>query len=84
MWQGIVYLRSHRRRPVWIGERVGILDVQGMIPVNWCGSCGAEVFTEGEVLCSRCSGQKGELDDADETAKPLSALHPGVRPQSLR
>ncbi len=57
----IVYLRSHRRRPVRLGLRWGSADLQGEIPRSWCCRCGAEVFRPGAVCCSRC--QKEDNDD---------------------
>ena len=54
----ILYLRPPRRRPVWVGPRLGFRDHQGEIPRSWCQSCGAEVFLEGAVLCPKCEKEK--------------------------
>ena len=51
---GVLYLRSSRRHPVWLGIRLGLLDGQGAIPRSWCPACGGEVFSEETEFCDRC------------------------------
>ena len=48
----LVYLKTGRRRPVWLGVYRED-DVQGRIPRAWCCRCGREVFGYGPV-CDRC------------------------------
>lgn len=50
----VLYLKSHRRWPVWIGCRPVCFDRQGAVPDGWCRLCGMEIFGQGEV-CSRCA-----------------------------
>lgn len=49
----VLYLKSHRRQPVWVGRRSGQRDRQAAIPDGWCALCAMEVFGEG-TLCPRC------------------------------
>lgn len=49
----VIYLKSHRRQPVWVGRRSGQYDRQAAIPDGWCAQCAMEVFGEG-TLCPRC------------------------------
>jgi hypothetical protein len=51
----IVYLRSHRRRPVRITPRWGRSDEQAEIPWFWCCRCGREVYERGKCLCGECA-----------------------------
>ena len=51
---GVLYLRSCRRHPVWLGIRLGLSDGQGAIPRSWCPACGGEVFSVEAVFCERC------------------------------
>lgn len=50
----VLYMRPPSRRPVRIGLRIGLRDIQGEIPRAWCRSCGAEVFYGGADQCPRC------------------------------
>lgn len=50
----VIWLRSHRRRPVRVGKAWQGADAQGAIPLSWCESCGREVFLPEAVLCSDC------------------------------
>ena len=54
----VIYLRSGRRRPVWVGPRPLRYDVQGAIPDGWCGGCGMELFGDGG--CPLCDGKENE------------------------
>ena len=65
----VVYLRSHRRRPIQISPHLIGGDPQGLIPRFWCCRCGKEVF-EDAYLCGRCQKE-------DKHGKDL------LRPQSL-
>ena len=56
----VIYLKSKRRRPVWIGPRPVGCDMQGAIPDGWCSGCGTEVFDGG--LCPRCR-RKERIDE---------------------
>ncbi len=49
----VYYLKSHRRWPVWVGQRPFVYDRQGAIPDGWCEGCGMEVFGMGK-MCRRC------------------------------
>ena len=61
-------LYGKHRRPVWIGPRLGMQDLQGAIPRCWCARCGSEVFLTGKIYCKRC--EKGE-ENYEETDKSL-------------
>ena len=50
----VVYLRSRRRRPVWVGVRPSMEDVGGEIPYGWCDGCGMECYLPGQSLCGQC------------------------------
>ena len=66
----IVYLRAHRRRPVWVGVRPAMEDWQGAIPVGWCERCGMECYQVGSALCQDCERSQGigkEYDNDNET-----------------
>ena len=63
---GVIYQRPGR--PVWVGIRPGLRDLQGAIPRFWCANCGTEVFWPGRELCRGC--EKEEIDN-DKQAKPL-------------
>lgn len=52
----VVYVRP--RRPVWIGARLGLQDLQGALPRFWCRECGAEVFNLGAEKCPRCEKEE--------------------------
>lgn len=41
-----------------------MMDPQQMPPAGWCPVCGAEIYAEGENLCTRC--KKKEEDDGEE------------------
>ncbi len=48
------------KRPVWVGARLGLQDLQGAIPRFWCNGCGAEVFFTGRSYCHRCEKEEQE------------------------
>lgn len=54
----IIYLQSHRRRPVRLTPLLPHEDVQGAVPYGWCGCCGAEVYRQMENLCEQCRKEK--------------------------
>jgi len=53
----VVY-KTSVRRPVCLGPRLGLLDMQGVTPRGWCPVCGSEVFLLGTELCSRCKKEE--------------------------
>ena len=57
----LLYLKNHRRHPIYSGLRFPRTDPQGAIPAGWCCHCGGEVFTPGEILCQWCRASKGEI-----------------------
>lgn len=65
----VLYLDTHRRRPVWVGLRPVTEDVQGQIPDGWCECCGMECFEEGAVLCPEC--ERMEMENGKTHEKPL-------------
>ena len=67
-------LFQNPKRPVWVGARLGLQDLQGVIPRFWCNRCGAEVFLTGRTYCHRC--EKEEQHD-EQMGKPLRNLHTG-------
>ena len=48
-------------RPVWLGPRLGLQDLQGALPRSWCSRCGCEVFAWDTERCFRCN--KEETND---------------------
>jgi len=54
----IMLVRSPKRRPVWKGLRLGLVDWQGAIPRFWCTVCGSEVFLWGRDRCPRCEKEE--------------------------
>lgn len=50
----IIYLRSHKRRPVRLYPGIFSEDVQGAIPCGWCEGCGMECYTADARLCPEC------------------------------
>lgn len=53
---GILYQKV--RRPVWVGARLGLQDLQGALPRFWCANCGAEGFLIGREYCHRCEKEE--------------------------
>ena len=45
----VVYLKSHRRRPVQVGGVRRDFDPQAAIPAGWCDRCGREVLHIGRA-----------------------------------
>jgi len=70
----VVYLRP--RRPVWLGPRLGLQDLQGALPRGWCQSCGREVFYFGAEKCAGCAKEE-ESYVCRQLRKPLRGVHPG-------
>ena len=54
----VVYLRPGGRRPIWLGVRPAMRDIQADIPAGWCEVCGKEVFSVGQQLCQVCALRK--------------------------
>lgn len=53
---GVLYQRPNR--PVRVGARLGLQDLQGAIPRFWCLRCGTEVFFTGRMYCHRCEKEE--------------------------
>lgn len=51
----IFYLKTHRRRPVQLGQSLDPLDEQEAIPRWWCRICGREIYVSGQELCAGCA-----------------------------
>ena len=64
----VIFLRSHKRKPIWIGRRPFREDVQGQIPYGWCEGCGMECFEEGTALCPDCERMEQENGKSDEVS----------------
>lgn len=45
-------------RPVWVGPRLGLQDLQGALPRSWCVGCGTEIFLTGKMYCRRCEKEE--------------------------
>jgi len=60
-----------------------VADKQGEIPVYWCESCGAEVYTPEETLCKRCKRRRGEDIYGESLPQSLPELQAGERPGEL-
>ena len=69
-------LQEKHRRPVWVGPRLGMQDLQGVIPRSWCVRCGTEIFLQGKMYCKRC---KKEAQN-EKSRKSLCILHTGAEP----
>ncbi len=78
MYEKILYGKSHRRRPMWVGPGFQP-DPQGAIPPGWCELCGREVFAPDEALCDRCM----EKECVSDGRKSLFILYPGGRPGKM-
>ena len=72
-------LQGKHRRPVWIGPRLGLQDLQGGIPRAWCARCGTEVFVTGKMYCKRCEKE----EQNEKNRKSLCALHTGAEPRGV-
>jgi len=83
VWTGVLYLRSHRRRPVCLGPQWGMRDVQAEAPAGWCSRCGREVYAREQLLCRRCIARKGEESNEDNE-KSVSKLSAGHRSDQLQ
>ncbi len=67
-------LQKLHRRPVWVGPRLGLQDLQGGIPRAWCVGCGTELFFKGRLYCKRCEKE----EKYEKKRKSLRRLHPGA------
>lgn len=76
----VVYLRSHRRRPVRLSRGIFPEDVQGSIPFGWCVSCAMECYEPGVRLCPACLRKEKEHE---KTELPLHPLHPCAEPPAM-
>lgn len=65
----VIYLKSRRRRPVWIGQRPVTEDVMGRIPEDWCCRCGMEIYVMGHTLCPGC--MRKEIHNGKTVELPL-------------
>ena len=54
----VVYCKSRRRRPIWVGVRAAMQDVRAELPVGWCPNCGMECYLDFEELCEACKEEK--------------------------
>lgn len=55
----VIYLKTHRRRPVWVGRGSSSSDPQAALPRWWCSRCGREIYGKHQTLCPRCAGEGG-------------------------
>ena len=77
----VLYLRSHKRRPIRLQRSIFCEDVQGSIPFGWCEGCGVECFTPGCLLCPAC--MRKELD-YEKTEIPLYPVRSGEKSPAMR
>ena len=54
----ILYLQSHRRRPVRLAPVMLWEDAQGAVPVGWCRECGGEIYEGNECVCGYCEKER--------------------------
>ena len=66
----LLYRRPPVWRPIWLGSRLGLLDMQGAIPRGWCANCGTELFIPDTELCQRCKKEE-EKHVREELSKSL-------------
>ena len=71
----ILYLQSHRRKPVRLTPVMPWQDMQGVVPVGWCEVCGGEIYEGNGKLCNTC--EKERLYESAMWNQPLRGLHPG-------
>ena len=45
-------------RTVFSGPVLWLADRQALPPRGWCVRCGAEIYRQGEELCSRCGERR--------------------------
>ena len=50
----ILYLQSHRRRPIRLHPLMPWEDAQGAVPVGWCACCGGELYEGNGKRCTVC------------------------------
>lgn len=77
----VIYLRSHKRRPIRLRRNVFPEDAQGSIPFGWCESCGMECFSPGVWLCPECMRKETEYE---ETKLSLHPVRSGEKSPALR
>lgn len=58
----IIYLQSHRRRPIRLTPVLPHEDGQGAVPFGWCRRCGGEVYRENRSLCDQCEKEKKKCE----------------------
>ena len=54
----ILYLKSHRRRPVLLSGSGFLQDRQALPPAAWCPVCGGEVYEEDRCYCQQCRKER--------------------------
>ena len=54
----VIYLQSHRRRPIRLNPLLPYEYAQGMVPFGWCSRCGGEVYQQNADLCVQCRKEK--------------------------
>ena len=77
----VIYLRSHKRRPIRLKKSIFTEDVQGSIPFGWCEGCGMECYEPGCLICPSC--MRKELD-YEKTELSLHPVCPGEKSPALR
>ncbi len=75
----VVYLKPGR--PIWVGPRLGLQDLQGALPRFWCRCCGAEVFMAEHSLCPRCEKEEKENEKVRQS---LRGVYSGERSGQMR
>lgn len=70
----ILYLQSHRRRPVRLGPVYPHQDGQGAVPARWCRICGGEIYEAKENLCYEC--KKERLYEKSMRNESLPGVYP--------
>lgn len=70
----ILYLQSHRRRPIRLSPLLPHQDAQGAVPAGWCGVCGGEIYEEKEKLCYEC--KKERMYESELRIESLPGVHP--------
>jgi len=76
----VIYVRP--RRPVWVGPRLGLQDLQGALPRFWCPVCGTEVFCLGAEKCPKCAKEEKRYV-CEKLRKPLRGVYPGEQSQRM-
>lgn len=55
-----LYLKSHRRRPVFSGRPGFLQDRQALPPAAWCPLCGGEIYEQAQRYCLLCRKETKE------------------------